>query len=611
MSTYFRLKRSVVIVVAFLFLPIALVPNAFAEPNDGSESGAPETGDSVGGEPSPPPIGGEPGGDVTDPPIGEDGEDEQVPSNPEIEDPAERVVDEEEPVDPSDDEADIMPSAYPTDPLARGFTRLGGADRYGTSVAISKRIFPTGKTAEAVFIASGTSYPDGISMGALASAEEGPLLLTKKNSLPSVVRAEIKRLKPKTIYIAGGTGAVEGAVERELKGLADTVVRLGGINRYATSKLIAEQFGEVETVMLATGQAFPDALVASSVIAKAKGGKAPVLLTPGFKTGPDSLQALATLKPQQVHIVGGKWSEAEKKKIRAAADSPGVTVEVFNHQGADRYATSAALAKHFFGSDIRTVVYATGAVYPDAMSGGPLAKAVGAPILLVKQNCKPTPVANLTGAQNAVAILGGTGALKQSAATTKCPVLPSKVYMSGGYYRFGMPWYAQQTNYWCGPAAGQMVLARIGPTRSKSGVALSQKALASNAYMETDKHGRTLYQQSMWSVGVNRWAGKTMYNQYWKPNTTTFRAKTKAAFTSTGRPLVVDTQEWAWGPHYNGHPRVTISHIMPVEGYNPSTDTIMMLDSAAMYYYGSGAKNLFAHSLSGFTQYLQQYGLYY
>ena len=561
-----------------------------------------------------------------DPNDSEDPETPEVPASPETPDvPGEEELDSgdldgeenEDGEDPTPEEGleadeagsdeSLVAVPFPTKPLARGFTRLGGKNRYDTSALVSKRIFPKGTTAPSVFIASGALFPDGISIGALAAAEGGPLLLTNPTSLPSEVRSEIKRLKPERIYIAGGTHAVSAGVEKDLKSLTQEVIRLGGKDRYDTSQIISEQFGEVDTVMLATGTAFPDALVASSVVGKAKGKKAPVLLTPGFKLGAANKKALKELKPTTVHIVGGTWSKQSLDQIKSLTGGAKVSV----HSGKDRYATSANLVKHFYGSQFARFIYATGALFPDAMSAGPLAAAVDAPILLTKRSCKPPVIVGVSGKQSQVAIIGGTGAVLQAGTTTQCRTLPPKVYTSGGFYRFGMKWVGQQTNFWCGPASGEMILRRIGPTRSVAGIPLSQAALASDRYMETNKYGRTAFAYSMFAKGMNAWRGKNQYARMKAPNTTQFRDRVAKSFKSTGRPVVVDTQEWAWGPHYNGHPRVSFSHLLPVEGYNQKTDTILMLDSASYYYYGTGAKNQFSHNLASFTKFLQDFGMYY
>lgn len=79
--------------------------------------------------------------------------------------------------------------------------------------------------------------------------------------------------------------------------------------------------------------------------------------------------------------------------------------------GATRYETAVEISKEITSST--WVVLATGANYPDALCGAPLAYAVGAPILLVQPDNIPDDVATRItelGATKAY-ILGGTGAV--------------------------------------------------------------------------------------------------------------------------------------------------------------------------------------------------------
>ena len=62
-------------------------------------------------------------------------------------------------------------------------TRVSGADRYGTAVAVSKDAFGPGVAS--VFLTSGETFPDGLAAGAIAGGRHVPLLLTHKDCLPS------------------------------------------------------------------------------------------------------------------------------------------------------------------------------------------------------------------------------------------------------------------------------------------------------------------------------------------------------------------------------------------------------------------------------------------
>ncbi len=94
-------------------------------------------------------------------------------------------------------------------------TRLGGADRYATAVAISGLQAPG---VPVVYVAAGTNFPDGLSGAAAAGELGGPLLLTMPGALPGSVAAELTRLKPRRVVVLGGVAAVSDAVVTQLRG---------------------------------------------------------------------------------------------------------------------------------------------------------------------------------------------------------------------------------------------------------------------------------------------------------------------------------------------------------------------------------------------------------
>lgn len=111
-----------------------------------------------------------------------------------------------------------------------------GADRYGTSAAISKSYF--GKT-ETVIIASGAGFADALSAAPLAGAYDAPILLTKPTSLPDIIGDEIERLGATNAYIIGSTSAVSDSVKTQLTARGVTsITHLGGANRYATAEKV-------------------------------------------------------------------------------------------------------------------------------------------------------------------------------------------------------------------------------------------------------------------------------------------------------------------------------------------------------------------------------------
>lgn len=300
----------------------------------------------------------------------------------------------------------------PNAAVAYSTSRISGPTRYETAVEVSKSAFPG--TAPVVFLASGQDFPDALAAAAAAASQGGSLLLTASGALPAPVRGELSRLAPSRVVIIGGTGAVSAAVEAEVAALlpsADTS-RLGGEDRFETSRLIARELFQTSAVAyLATGAGFADALAASAV-AGAK--DAPVLLVNGTSAALDdaTIAALRSLSATTVVIAGGPG--AVSAGIETALRSAGFAVQRYG--GPDRYATSRVINAATYPGAAPTVFLATGTDFPDALAAAVLAGSAGAPLFSVPSTCmsgatKDWLIAHGTGA---VRLVGGTGALSDA-----------------------------------------------------------------------------------------------------------------------------------------------------------------------------------------------------
>ena len=96
--------------------------------------------------------------------------------------------------------------------------RISGADRYATAVNLSASTFAA-NSVSTVYLATGSAFPDGLSVGPVAGAKGAPLLLVPSSSLPDSVAAELKRLDPSQVVIIGGPSAVNEAVRAEVRAL--------------------------------------------------------------------------------------------------------------------------------------------------------------------------------------------------------------------------------------------------------------------------------------------------------------------------------------------------------------------------------------------------------
>ena len=153
--------------------------------------------------------------------------------------------------------------AYDAD---KNVERIAGADRYGTSEMVAKRVVGiTGKKNTAV-VASGQVFPDALSVGTFASRDGYPILLVKKDSIPSQVERAIKDLEINKTYIAGGTNTISKSTETKLPSVLE---RMAGKDRYETSVAIAKsKFGASKEAYVASGIEFADALVISPISGK-------------------------------------------------------------------------------------------------------------------------------------------------------------------------------------------------------------------------------------------------------------------------------------------------------------------------------------------------------
>ena len=157
-----------------------------------------------------------------------------------------------------------------------------------------------------------------------------------------------------------------------------SVRRLGGRDRYDVSSLLADtSFASASTVIIASGETFPDALAAAGL---AGALKAPLLLVQRNKVPPQIASRIRALGAKKAIICGGPVPVSSV--VVSQLKGQGLSVERVD--GKNRYETAAKIARR-----IATVTGGGGRVYiargndfPDALSLSPLAYSQRAPILL-------------------------------------------------------------------------------------------------------------------------------------------------------------------------------------------------------------------------------------
>ena len=283
-------------------------------------------------------------------------------------------------------------------------TRVEGHNRYATAAELAVMRFEPG--VGTVFIANGLDFPDAVAGGALAVSEEGPVLLTRGDSLPGATRMALEDLAPQQIIILGGEGVVSSDVMADLGEYSDVVDRISGKDRYRTAAEISGVWESSDVVFLASGADFPDALSAAAA-AGVEG--APVLLTRPHGLPGATMQELDRLSPSTVYVIGGNAAVSAD----AAAQAEAYAGEVVRLGGTNRYSTASNVAQTFFPTPTAEAFLATGQDFPDALAAAPAAAMNGGPVLLTRPDSVPSATMTALDALRAQAItlVGGFNAI--------------------------------------------------------------------------------------------------------------------------------------------------------------------------------------------------------
>ena len=260
-------------------------------------------------------------------------------------------------------------------PSASAF-RIYGSDRIATSFSIASHL--KGVTNQNKFsnivVASASNFPDALTGSYLAAVKRAPILLTMPTAQPGIIAYIYNNLASGgTVYILGGTSAVPASFAEELAELGIYTKRLKGSDRYGTNLAILREAGvkSSQEVIICTGTGFADSLSASA-------------------TGLPILLVGKTLTSEQINflygtsgrftIIGGRG--AVSTDVENQLRSIGIVTRI---AGSSRYETSTLVAERYFPNAKRAVLaYAKN--FPDGLCGGPLAYAMGAPLILTDSN---------------------------------------------------------------------------------------------------------------------------------------------------------------------------------------------------------------------------------
>jgi len=305
-------------------------------------------------------------------------------------------------------------------PLAIDLTvgRIAGENRYETAVAISQSGYAEG--ADVVYVASGQVWADALTAGPAAANDGGPLLLVRETQAPQVVLDEIARLGAERVVIVGGEPSVSADVEAAIGELESVqqIDRLGGVNRYETSRLVADYaFESAEGAYVATGKRFPDALSAGAAAGHLHWPL--VLVNTSVEVPAETIGVLEGLGIDRVRVVGS----ADAVPSSNAGELVDAGFSVVRQGGTDRYMTSAIVTLSAFDAAPNGAYLANGLLFPDALAGGAVAAVEGSPLLITREGCVPQRVLDALSvlSPTSITLLGGEPSLSPAVASlTAC-----------------------------------------------------------------------------------------------------------------------------------------------------------------------------------------------
>lgn len=233
---------------------------------------------------------------------------------------------------PTSTEAELAAAGYEV-------VRLAGAGREQTAAAVSDVILERfGELPlDTVIVATGSNWPDAVTVGEIGSWWGTPVLLTQTGQPLNAATADrLASLAPSTVLVAGGPAALGDDVVAQIEAITGegSVLRLGGTTRFGTAAAVTSYnvdelyVGRPSYVVAVNLRREPDAfahvLAASMLTGAFAGVMAPVEGDGGTDVPADVLNAICGLD-LPVIVAGGTdlVSDIAAEAVRAASGGSG------------------------------------------------------------------------------------------------------------------------------------------------------------------------------------------------------------------------------------------------------------------------------------------------
>jgi putative cell wall-binding protein len=247
---------------------------------------------------------------------------------------------------------------------AEGVDRIAGVDRFDTAglVAVRMRQAAVDRGREMPSVAlfadatAGATMADAIVLSAVTVATGAPLLYVTHDALPGATLDALDVLKPRRMFVAGGTAAVSEEVRLHLG-----AERWAGADRYSTAVAVLEACeakGWLDPSVVGVASTSVDALCGSVMAGTHSGG---LLLTSVSRLPRSTATHLSGHAGEDCYVFGGTGvvSELVVEQLRGAPDRPSVSTS----SDGTRYCGDALLAEVRTGLNTQALrVYRNGAL---------------------------------------------------------------------------------------------------------------------------------------------------------------------------------------------------------------------------------------------------------
>ncbi|GAA0117727.1 cell wall-binding repeat-containing protein [Clostridium senegalense] len=250
---------------------------------------------------------------------------------------------------------------------------------------------------DTVILANGFDFPDALCSAPLSKTLNATVLLTHNNTLTDSTKKQIEKMNIKNVTIVGGTSAISENVENQLKSMKINVSRLGGVDRYDTSYLIAKSVAgkiEIKGATIVGGTVWQDAMISAP---GATIQNKPILLVP-ISENPVLPKYKSLLEENKLTITDsdlyGDYKNMKSDILRAMIpnnlyvdeENKGILYHTFEGGLENKYTNSFAILDHAYTRTLpyranANVFLTRGDDFADSLAVAPLSAKKASPIV--------------------------------------------------------------------------------------------------------------------------------------------------------------------------------------------------------------------------------------